>query len=125
MKKFFQDFGKFISKGNALDLAVGIVIGGAFNAIIKSLVADIITPLIGLLVKADITQLKLTLHEPVGEAPGVYLTYGNFIQSVFDFLIIALAIFLALRVIMRLQKNFDKIKGAIADKVLKSDEQSN
>ncbi len=116
LKKFFQEFGTFIAKGNALDLAVGIVIGGAFNAIIKSLVADIIMPLIGLVVQADVTQLKLLLHEPEGDLPAVYLTYGNFIQSIMDFLIIALAIFLALKVIMRLQTGLKKVKDAIKPK---------
>lgn len=116
LKKFFQEFGTFIAKGNALDLAVGIVIGGAFNAIIKSLVADIIMPLIGLVVQADVTQLKLLLHEPEGDLPAIYLTYGNFIQSIMDFLIIALAIFLALKVIMRLQTGLKKVKDAIKPK---------
>jgi len=116
LKKFFQEFGTFIAKGNALDLAVGIVIGGAFNAIIKSLVADIIMPLIGLVVQADVTQLKLLLHQPDGDLPAVYLTYGNFIQSILDFLIIALAIFLALKVIIRLQSGLKKVKESIKPK---------
>lgn len=116
LKKFFKEFGTFIAKGNALDLAVGIVIGGAFNAIIRSLVADIIMPLIGLIVKADVRQLKLLLHQPEGDLPAVYLTYGNFIQSIMDFLIIALAIFVTLKVILRLQSGLQKVKEAIKTK---------
>lgn len=127
MKKFFQEFGAFISKGNALDLAVGLVIGTAFNAIIKSLVNDIIMPLIGLIGKADVTNWFWVMRgtssydAAVGawifSEDAVVLRYGNFIQAIIDFLIIALAIFLALKVIMGLRKKMDEAKVKIAAKV--------
>jgi large conductance mechanosensitive channel len=124
MKKFFQEFKAFISKGNALDLAVGLVIGTAFNAIIKSLVADIITPLISLLFKADLSNMFVVLRgnatfvagEWILSEDAVLLTYGNFIQAIIDFLIIALAIFLALKVITKLSNRLQKVKDAIAPK---------
>jgi len=126
MKKFFAEFRQFISKGNVLDLAVGLVIGTAFNAIIKSLVADIITPLISLLFKADLTHMVWVLRGTrdwdqatssyILSEDAVLLTYGNFIQSIIDFLIIALAIFLALKVITRFSKKLEEVKKAIAPK---------
>ncbi|MBL8094415.1 MAG: large-conductance mechanosensitive channel protein MscL [Anaerolineales bacterium] len=82
-----QEFQKFISKGNVLDLAVGVIIGGAFGAIVGSLVNDIIMPLIGLILGGiDFSGLAIT----VGSAT---VTYGNFIQAVVNFLIIAFVIF--------------------------------
>lgn len=127
MKKFFQDFGAFIAKGNAIDLAVGIVIGTAFNAIIKSLVADIIMPLIGLIANVDVKSLYVVLRGTatfdevtgtlVTSEGAVLLTYGNFIQTIVDFLIIALAIFLALRVIQKLQTGLKKLKEKIEEAV--------
>ena len=125
MGNFFKEFREFISKGNALDLAVGLIIGTAFNAIIKSLVADIITPLISLLFKADLRSLKVLLKgDVVGVDPvtgvdiysegTIWLTYGNFFQAVIDFLIIALAIFLALKVITKLGNKLKNVKDAIA-----------
>ena len=124
MKKFFQEFKAFIAKGNALDLAVGLVIGTAFNAIIKSLVADIITPLISLLFKADLSNMFVVLRgnatfvagEWILSEDAVLLTYGNFIQAIIDFLIIALAIFLALKVITKFSNKLQKVKDAIAPK---------
>jgi len=109
MSKFFSEFGKFISKGNALDLAVGIIIGGAFNKIVSSLVKDIIMPLISLIFKADITQLVWVMKGTrtfdaltgtyVLSEDAVLLYYGSFIQTIFDFVIIALAIFVAIKFI--------------------------
>jgi large conductance mechanosensitive channel len=124
MKKFFQEFKAFIAKGNALDLAVGLVIGTAFNAIIKSLVADIITPLISLLFKADLSNMFVVLRgnatfvagEWILSEDAVLLTYGNFIQAIIDFMIIALAIFLALKVITKFSNKLQKVKDAIAPK---------
>lgn len=120
MKKFFNEFGSFISKGNAMDLAIGLVIGTAFNAIIKSLVNDIIMPLIGLIANVDVRNLyavlrgTATFDETTGQLilseNAVLLTYGVFIQSLLDFLIIALAIFLALKVILAFRKKVEDVK---------------
>ena len=84
---FLAEFKKFAFKGNVLDMAVGVIIGGAFGKIVTSLVADIITPAIGLLLGG--VDFK-TLAWQVGEAS---ITYGNFIQNVIDFIIIAFSIF--------------------------------
>jgi large conductance mechanosensitive channel len=87
----FKEFADFIKKGNVIDLAVAVIIGGAFGAIISSLVDDIIMPLIGILLGGlDFTALSAQ----VGDAS---VAYGNFIQSVVNFLLIALVIFLAIR----------------------------
>jgi large conductance mechanosensitive channel len=127
MKQWMKEFKNFISKGNAIDLAVGIVIGGAFNTIIKSLVSDIIMPLISLIAKTDITNLYFvlrgtatyddTLGQLILSEDAVLLTYGNFIQSIFDFLIVAFAIFLALKTVVAIRKRLDKVKNFVATEV--------
>ena len=106
---FWQEFKEFISKGNVIDLSVGVVIGGAFGKITSSLVADIIMPLVGLAVGGlDVSQWKIVLKEAVLAADGVTVEaaevavrYGNFLQMILDFLIIAFSIFCVLRVVMR------------------------
>lgn len=106
MKKFFSDFKAFINKGNVVDMAVGVVIATAFGNITKSLVADIIMPLISLATGAQsLSDLRVTLKPDIlneaGEVitAGTYLNYGNFIQMIIDFLIIALCIFIFIRVL--------------------------
>lgn len=133
MKKFFQEFGAFISKGNALDLAVGLVIGTAFNAIIKSLVNDIIMPLIGLIAQTDIRNLFWVMRGTssydtvagawIFSADAVVLRYGNFLQAIMDFLIIALAIFLALKVVMGIRKGMEEAKAKVVKKIEASKEE--
>lgn len=107
--KFLQDFKAFAMKGNVIDMAVGIIIGGAFGKIVSSLVANIIMPPIGLLVGGvNFTDLKWVLKAAeVGAdgkeiAPAVTLDYGQFLQATFDFLIIAFSIFLFIRLITNL-----------------------
>jgi len=93
-----SEFREFAVKGNAIDLAVGIIIGGAFGKIVSSLVNDIIMPPIGVLMGGvNFTDLAITLKSAVGEAPAVTLNYGTFIQSVVDFLIVAWAVFLMIK----------------------------
>ena len=100
-----KEFKEFAVKGNAVDMAVGIIIGAAFGKIISSLVADVVMPPIGVLVGGvDFTKLAVTIKEAVGDAPAVTLNYGNFIQSVVDFTIIAIAIFLMVKLINKLKK---------------------
>jgi len=100
-----SEFKEFAVKGNAVDMAVGIVIGAAFGAVVSSFVADIIMPPVGLLIGGvDFTQLAITLKEAAGEDPAVTLNYGNFIQTLMDFLIVAWAIFLAVKGMNRLRK---------------------
>ncbi len=103
MKKFFQEFKQFAMKGNVADMAVGIIIGGAFGKIVSSIVADVIMPPIGLLVGGvNFTDLKITLKEAVMDGatevtPAVTLNYGNFIQTMLDFIIVAFAVFLLVK----------------------------
>jgi len=98
-----QEFKEFAMKGNVLDMAVGVVIGGAFGKIVASFVGDIIMPLLGKLVGGvNFTELAVTLGTDPAGAP-VLLKYGAFLQSAFDFLIIAAAIFIALKGINKLK----------------------
>ena len=104
MKKFFEDFKAFINRGNVVDMAVGVVIASAFGNISKSLVADVIMPLISLATgKQSLAELRIvlkpdTLNEAGETVAGTYLNYGAFLQTVIDFLIIALCIFIVIRV---------------------------
>ena len=116
MKKFFSEFKAFIAKGNVVDMAVAVIIGGAFGKIVTSLVNDIIMPLIGILVGGlNVADWKWVIKEAVLAEDGVTvltaensLNYGNFIQMVIDFLIVAFCIFIALKVILAMQTKFVK-----------------
>ena len=112
---FLQDFKAFAMKGNVIDMAVGVIIGGAFGKIVTSVVNDLIMPVVGMLVGGvNFTDLKLTMKEAVPEklneagevieaaVPAVTLNYGNFLQQTFDFLIIAFCIFLMVKGIAKL-----------------------
>ncbi|MGJ0492269.1 large-conductance mechanosensitive channel protein MscL [Methylobacter sp.] len=100
-----REFKEFAIKGNAIDMAIGIIIGAAFGKIISSLVDDIIMPPIGVLVGGvDFTKLAVTLKEATTDAPAVTLNYGNFIQTLVDFTIIAFAIFMLVKLINRLRR---------------------
>lgn len=117
MKKFLSDFKAFALKGNIVDMAIGVVIGGAFGKIVTSLVNDIITPLIGLLTgNISLAELKFVLAEAVlneaGEVvtPELAITYGAFLQTVIDFFIIALSIFVVMRVAMNTRKKIEDMK---------------
>jgi large conductance mechanosensitive channel len=98
-----QEFKEFAMKGNVLDMAVGVVIGGAFGKIVASFVGDVVMPLLGTVVGGvDFSKLAATIGtNPAGEP--LLLKYGAFLQAVFDFLIIAAAIFLAVKAINRLK----------------------
>ncbi|WP_031528360.1 large-conductance mechanosensitive channel protein MscL [Dyadobacter crusticola] len=99
-----QEFKIFIAKGNVLDLAVGVVIGASFGKITTSLVEDIINPILGLIIGGvDFTQLKIVLKEAVGDTPEVAVKYGNFIQVLIQFVIIAWAIFMIVKLANRLR----------------------
>ncbi|MDE6207755.1 MAG: large-conductance mechanosensitive channel protein MscL [Muribaculaceae bacterium] len=122
MKKFLNDFKEFAMKGNVIDMAVGVIIGGAFGKIVSSLVNDIIMPVVGIATGGvNFTTLKATLHEAeldpntheiVKEA--VTLNYGMFIQNIVDFLIIAFCIFVALKVVMKFKKQEEAAPAAPA-----------
>jgi large conductance mechanosensitive channel len=100
-----KEFKEFAVKGNMVDMAVGIVIGGAFGKIVTSLVGDLIMPPLGLLIGGvDFSDIALTLKQAVGEEPAVTLNIGTFIQTSLDFLIVALAIFLVIKAMNSLKK---------------------
>lgn len=106
--KLVDEFKTFALKGNVVDMAVGIIIGGAFGKIVSSLVSDVIMPPIGLLVGGvNFTELSIVMKEAVGDVPAVTLNYGNFIQVVFDFLIVAFAIFMMVKGMNSLKKRED------------------
>jgi large conductance mechanosensitive channel len=100
-----QEFKEFAVKGNAVDMAVGIIIGAAFGKIVSSLVADVIMPPIGVLVGGvNFTDLGVKIKEASGDAPAVMLNYGNFLQTIVDFTIVAFAIFMVVKLINKLKK---------------------
>lgn len=102
---FIKDFKNFAMKGNVIDLAVAVVIGGAFGKIVSSFVNDVIMPPIGLLLgKVDFKELKWVLRQAEEGGTDVTMNYGMFIQNVVDFAIVALFIFLAIRGIQKLEK---------------------
>ena len=118
---FLQDFKAFAMKGNVIDMAVGVVIGGAFGKIVSSLVANVIMPPIGLLVGGvNFTDLKWVMKAAeVGAdgkeiAPAVSLDYGQFLQATFDFLIIAFSIFLFIRLLAKLNRKKEEVPAPAA-----------
>jgi large conductance mechanosensitive channel len=108
--KFFKEFEEFAMRGNVLDMAIGIIIGGAFGKIVSSFVSDVIMPPLGVLVGGvDFSNLKILVKQSVTDeqgiiTPEVSLNYGTFINTIVDFLIIAFAIFLMLKAVNRFQK---------------------
>jgi len=105
-----QEFKTFAMRGNVVDMAVGIIIGGAFGKIVSSFVADVIMPPIGIIIGGvDFTSLAITLKEAVGDKAAVTINYGKFIQSVVDFIIIAFAIFLVIKAMNTLQKKQEEV----------------
>ena len=98
MKKFIKEFKEFISKGNVIDMAVGVIIGGSFGKIVTSLVNDVIMPLVGILIGGhDFTGLVLSFNN-------AEINYGTFIQNVVDFLIVAFCIFVFIKMLNRFRK---------------------
>ena len=104
-KGFISEFKNFAMKGNVIDLAVGVIIGGAFNKIVSSLVAHIIMPIMGLLTGgADFKELSYILRDAGNGKEAVVLKYGLFIQNVLDFLIISLSVFVMIKAISKLNR---------------------
>ena len=100
-----QEFKKFIMRGNVVDLAVAVIIGAAFGRIITSFVDDVLMPILGIFVGGiNFADLKIVIEEAQGEAAELAIYYGSFLQSVIDFLIIALAIFMMIRWINSMKK---------------------
>ncbi len=110
-----SEFKEFISRGNVVDLAVGVIIGGAFGKIVSSLVGDIIMPPIGVMLGGvDFTSLVIVLKDAVGELPPVTINYGTFIKNCVDFLIVAASIFMLIKVINKFKKKAEAIPEAPA-----------
>ena len=96
--RMMQEFKEFAVKGNVVDMAVGVIIGGAFGKIVSSFVSDVVMPPIGVLVGGvDFSKLAVTLQETTVTAPAVVISYGKFIQTVVDFTIVAAVIFLVIK----------------------------
>lgn len=110
--KMLKEFREFAMRGNAVDMAVGIIIGAAFGKIVSSLVNDVIMPPIGLLVgNIDFSRLAITLKEKTAAAEAVTINYGLFINTVLDFIIVAFAIFMVIKQMNRFKKN-EKLPAA-------------
>lgn len=117
MKKFIDEFKEFAMKGNVMDMAIGIVVGGAFSTIVKSLVSDIIMPIVGVFTGGiNFNYLKIVLREHVGKTPAITLNIGSFIQSVINFLIIAISIFICIKLISKLHRK-DKEEEVVEEKL--------
>ena len=103
--KLVDEFKAFIMRGNVVDMAVGFIIGGAFGKIVTSLVNDIFMPIIGMILgNVDFSSLEIKLGEPVEGAEQAAIRYGMFIQEIVNFLIIALCIFMVIKLINKVQK---------------------
>jgi large conductance mechanosensitive channel len=111
-----KEFKEFAVKGNVVDLAVGVIIGAAFGKIVSSLVADVVMPPIGLLVGGvNFTSLAVVLREADGAQPPVLLKYGAFLQATFDFLLVAVAVFLLVKAINSMKRKEEAKPPAIAE----------
>ena len=103
--KLFDEFKAFVMRGNVVDLAVGVIIGGAFGKIVTSLVNDIFMPIIGMIIgNVDFSSLEIKLGEPVEGVEQAAIKYGMFIQEIVNFIIIAFCIFMFIKLINRIQK---------------------
>ena len=107
MKKFLQEFKAFAMRGNVLDMAVGVVVGGAFNAIVTSLVNDIISPVIGLFFNTDFSDLAITVGD-------VSVAYGSFVTAVVNFLIVAFTLFVVIKTVNKANSLTHKPKAPAA-----------
>ncbi|MDE6029270.1 MAG: large conductance mechanosensitive channel protein MscL [Clostridiales bacterium] len=131
MKKFFKEFKEFITRGNVIDLAVGMIIGAAFTAIVTALVNGVFTPLINAIPMGDMSGL-ITMLRPaymlnadgvkvLDLANSVYINWGNLIMAIISFLITAMVLFLIVKTINTVRSNAEKLKGAKIDKELKAE----
>ncbi|MGN0788142.1 MAG: large conductance mechanosensitive channel protein MscL [Candidatus Onthoplasma sp.] len=123
MKKFFKEFKAFISKGNVFDMAVGLIIATAFNKIVSSMVNDILMPLITWATgAASLADLSIPLRYGIvnGErVPTLTWAYGNFIQTVIDFFIIALSVFIMVKIVTASRKKFQEFEGVVQQQTKK------
>lgn len=104
-KGFIAEFKEFISRGNVIDMAVGVIIGGAFTTIVNSLVNDVIMPFLGLIIGGiNFSELKIVLTAAAGDTPETAIMYGSFIQNIINFLLIALVVFTMVKIINRFRR---------------------
>lgn len=116
MRKFFREFKAFISRGNVFDLAVGMIIATAFNKIVSSLVNDIIMPLITWATgKASLAELSIVLRRDAAGVATLTWKYGNFIQTIIDFMIIALSVFIMVKIVTTSRKKFKELETMIIE----------
>lgn len=113
MKKFMTEFKEFAMRGNVLDMAVGVVVGGAFSKIVSSLTGDIVLPALSLITgKISLIDLALTIPATAPGADPIVIGYGLFLQAVVDFLLIALSVFLAVKLVNKLHKKKEEAPPA-------------
>ena len=110
MKKFMEEFKKFISRGNVMDMAVGVIVGGAFGAITTSLVTNVVTPLLAVLFKSPNTDaLNITLRAAEGENEAIVLGLGTFVGAIINFLVIALVLFSVIKAMNKAKEMSEKL----------------
>lgn len=118
-----KEFKEFAMRGNVVDLAVGIVIGGSFGKIIKSFVDDVLMPPIGMAIGGvDFKNLKIIIQEAVGERAAVTVNYGSFIQVLVDFIIVAFAIFMVVKLMNKLKKKEEATPAPVVEPVPSKEE---
>lgn len=125
MKKIFNEFKAFISKGNVIDLAVGVIIGGAFTAIVTALTTNILQPLINWLIaviggkdalSGAVTILKADPNDPSNLANAIYINWGAFISAIINFFLVAIVLFLIVKMINKARESAEKVKAAELEK---------
>lgn len=122
---FVQEFKEFINRGSVVDLAIGVAVGGAFTAIVNSLVNDIIMPVSSLLAGGlDFTTLSIDIPNIFGADSTAHIAYGNFIQNVINFLLIAFSIFIVVRAMNRFNRKQDKAKADAAKKAADAEQKA-
>lgn len=120
--KFVTEFKAFIMRGNVVDLAVAVIVGGAFGKIVSSLVADIVMPLIGVLLGGvNFSDWKIILKKASLNHPSVVMNIGIFLQNIFDFLVIAIAIFIMIKLLMKLRRLNPLAEAKPEEKVIEAE----
>lgn len=121
--KIIKEFKAFAVKGNVIDMAVGVIIGTAFGKIVSSLVGDVVMPAFGFILSGmNLSHLSWVIKEAAGQTPAVVVNYGKFLQALLDFLIIAWAVFVAIKVINSLKERKEEAKAAEAPAALSKQE---
>ena len=130
MKKFWEDFKKFIKRGNVVDMAVGVAVAGAFTAIVNAFTKGFITPLLALITgKSDIASMKWVIKEAVLNEEGavevaeIAIMWGTFVQAIIDFLIIAFTLFVVMRIVSGFSNRTKKITEGVRNMLSKEDEE--